>query len=85
MHADVVIFRLAVSSITQDYENSISQNSEFSDKEIGNFSNILLQYTFILSSFLKSINTIEERHSNAYQKGTLFVRSVSALTYHQHN
>ncbi len=85
MHADVVIFRLAVSSITQDYENSISQNSEFLDKEIGNFSNILLQYTFILSSFLKSINTIEERHSNAYQKGTLFVRSVSALTYHQHN
>lgn len=63
-------------------KNSISQNSEFSDKEIGNFSNILLQYTFILSSFLKSINTIEERHSNAYQKGTLFVRSVSALTYH---
>ncbi|HHB2453480.1 TPA: hypothetical protein ACN8AR_002077 [Staphylococcus aureus] len=45
---------------------------------MGNFSNILLQYTFILSSFLKSINTIEERHSNAYQKGTLFVRSVSA-------
>lgn len=85
MHADVVIFRLAVSSITQDYEKSISQNSEFLDKEIGNFSNILLQYTFILSSFLKSINTIEERHSNAYQKGTLFVRSVSALTYHQHN
>lgn len=85
MHADVVIFRLAVSSITQDYENSISQNSEFLDKEIGNFSNILLQYTFILSSFLKSINIIEERHSNAYQKGTLFVRSVSALTYHQHN
>ncbi|KDP57722.1 hypothetical protein SA21251_1088 [Staphylococcus aureus subsp. aureus 21251] len=85
MHADVVIFRLAVSSITQDYENSISQNSEFLDKEISNFSNILLQYTFILSSFLKSINTIEERHSNAYQKGTLFVRSVSALTYHQHN
>lgn len=85
MHADVVIFRLAVSSITQDYENSISQNSEFLDKEIGNFSNILLQYTFILSSFLKSINTIEERHSNAYQKGTLFVRSVSTLTYHQHN
>lgn len=80
MHADVVIFRLAVSSITQDYENSISQNSEFLDKEIGNFSNILLQYTFILSSFLKSINIIEERHSNAYQKGTLFVRSVSALT-----
>lgn len=66
-------------------KNSISQNSEFSDKEIGNFSNILLQYTFILSSFLKSINTIEERHSNAYQKGTLFVRSVSALIYHQHN
>lgn len=59
-------------------KNSISQNSEFLDKEIGNFSNILLQYTFILSSFLKSINTIEERHSNAYQKGTLFVRSVSA-------
>ncbi|WP_191962248.1 hypothetical protein [Staphylococcus aureus] len=29
--------------------------------------------------------TIEERHSNAYQKGTLFVRSVSALTYHQYN
>lgn len=85
MHADVVIFRLAVTSITQDYENSISQNSEFLDKEIGNFSNILLQYTFILSSFLKSINTIEERHSNAYQKGTLFVRSVSALIYHQHN
>ncbi len=85
MHADVVIFRLAVSSITQDYENSISQNSEFLDKEIGNFSNILLQYTFILSSFLKSINIIEERHSNAYQKGTLFIRSVSALTYHQHN
>lgn len=85
MHADVVIFRLAVSSITQDYENSISQNSEFLDKEIGNFSNILLQYTFILSSFLKSINIIEERHSNAYQKGTLFVRSVSALTYHQYN
>lgn len=85
MHADVVIFRLAVSSITQDYENIISQNSEFLDKEIGNFSNILLQYTFILSSFLKSINTIEERHSNAYQKGTLFVRSVSTLTYHQHN
>ncbi|MEI2209333.1 hypothetical protein VWF97_04905 [Staphylococcus aureus] len=68
---------------------------------MGNFSNILLQYTFILSSFLKSINIIEERHSNAYQKGTfniieerhsnayqkgtLFVRSVSALTYHQHN
>lgn len=51
-------------------KNSISQNSEFLDKEIGNFSNILLQYTFILSSFLKSINTIEERHSNAYQKGT---------------
>lgn len=66
-------------------KNSISQNSEFLDKEIGNFSNILLQYTFILSSFLKSINTIEERHSNAYQKDTLFVRSVSALTYHQHN
>lgn len=66
-------------------KNSISQNSEFLDKEIGNFSNILLQYTFILSSFLKSINTIEERHSNAYQKGTLFVRIVSALTYHQHN
>ncbi len=44
-------------------KNSISQNSEFLDKEIGNFSNILLQYTFILSSFLKSINTIEERHS----------------------
>ncbi len=66
-------------------KNSISQNSEFLDKEISNFSNILLQYTFILSSFLKSINTIEERHSNAYQKGTLFVRSVSALTYHQHN
>lgn len=42
-------------------KNSISQNSEFLDKEIGNFSNILLQYTFILSSFLKSINTIEER------------------------
>lgn len=62
-------------------KNSISQNSEFLDKEIGNFSNILLQYTFILSSFLKSINIIEERHSNAYQKGTLFVRSVSALTY----
>lgn len=62
-------------------KNSISQNSEFLDKEIGNFSNILLQYTFILSSFLKSINTIEERHSNAYQKGTLFVRSVSTLTY----
>ncbi|KZX26744.1 hypothetical protein A4P30_03935 [Staphylococcus aureus] len=40
---------------------------------------------FILSSFLKSINIIEERHSNAYQKDTLFVRSVSALTYHQHN
>ncbi len=85
MHADVVIFRLAVSSITKTMKNSISQNSEFLDKEIGNFSNILLQYTFILSSFLKSINTIEERHSNAYQKGTLFVRSVSALTYHQHN
>lgn len=66
-------------------KNSISQNSEFLDKEIGNFSNILLQYTFILSSFLKSINTIEERHSNAYQKGTLFVRGVSALIYHQHN
>lgn len=66
-------------------KNSMSQNSEFLDKEIGNFSNILLQYTFILSSFLKSINTIEERHSNAYQKGTLFVRSVSALIYHQHN
>lgn len=66
-------------------KNSISQNSELLDKEIGNFSNILLQYTFILSSFLKSINTIEERHSNAYQKGTLFVRSVSALIYHQHN
>lgn len=66
-------------------KNSISQNSEFLDKEIGNFSNILLQYTFILSSFLKSINTIEERHSNAYQKGTLFVRSVSALIYHKHN
>lgn len=66
-------------------KNSISQNSEFLGKEIGNFSNILLQYTFILSSFLKSINTIEERHSNAYQKGTLFVRSVSALIYHQHN
>lgn len=66
-------------------KNSISQNSEFLDKEIVNFSNILLQYTFILSSFLKSINTIEERHSNAYQKGTLFVRSVSALIYHQHN
>lgn len=66
-------------------KNSVSQNSEFLDKEIGNFSNILLQYTFILSSFLKSINTIEERHSNAYQKGTLFVRSVSALIYHQHN
>lgn len=66
-------------------KNSISQNSEFLDKEIGNFSNISLQYTFILSSFLKSINTIEERHSNAYQKGTLFVRSVSALIYHQHN
>lgn len=66
-------------------KNSISQNSEFLDKKIGNFSNILLQYTFILSSFLKSINTIEERHSNAYQKGTLFVRSVSALIYHQHN
>lgn len=66
-------------------KNSISQNSEFLDKEIGNFSNILLPYTFILSSFLKSINTIEERHSNAYQKGTLFVRSVSALIYHQHN
>lgn len=66
-------------------KNSISQNSEFLDREIGNFSNILLQYTFILSSFLKSINTIEERHSNAYQKGTLFVRSVSALIYHQHN
>ncbi len=66
-------------------KNSISKNSEFLDKEIGNFSNILLQYTFILSSFLKSINTIEERHSNAYQKGTLFVRSVSALIYHQHN
>lgn len=66
-------------------KNSISQNSEFLDKEIGNFSNILLQYTFILSSFLKSINTIEERHSNAYQKGTLFVRSASALIYHQHN
>lgn len=66
-------------------KNSISQNSEFLDKEIGNFSNILLQYTFILSSFLKSINTIEERHSNAYQKGTLFVRSVSALIYHQYN
>lgn len=66
-------------------KNSILQNSEFLDKEIGNFSNILLQYTFILSSFLKSINTIEERHSNAYQKGTLFVRSVSALIYHQHN
>lgn len=66
-------------------KNSISQNSEFLDKEIGNFSNILLQYTFILSSFLKSINTIAERHSNAYQKGTLFVRSVSALIYHQHN
>lgn len=66
-------------------KNSISQNSEFLDKEIGNFSNILLQYIFILSSFLKSINTIEERHSNAYQKGTLFVRSVSALIYHQHN
>lgn len=64
-------------------KNSISQNSEFLDKEIGNFSNI--QYTFILSSFLKSINIIEERHSNAYQKGTLFVRSVSALTYHQYN
>ena len=56
-------------------KNSISQNSEFLDKEIGNFSNILLQYT----------NIIEERHSNAYQKGTLFVRSVSALTYHQYN
>lgn len=66
-------------------KNSISQNSEFLDKEIGNFPNILLQYTFILSSFLKSINIIEERHSNAYQKGTLFVRSVSALTYHQYN
>lgn len=66
-------------------KNSVSQNSEFLDKEIGNFSNILLQYTFILSSFLKYIHIIEERHSNAYQKGTLFVRSVSALTYHQHN
>ena len=66
-------------------KNSISQNSEFLDKEIGNFSNILLQYTFILSSFLKSINTIEERHSNAYQKRTLFVRSVSSLIYRQHN
>ncbi len=65
--------------------NSISQNSEF-----------LINWQFFkhichnrishfLSSFLKSINTIEERHSNAYQKGTLFVRSVSALTYHQHN
>ncbi len=60
-------------------KNSISQNSEFLDKEIGNFSNILLQYTFILSSFLKSINTIEERHSNAYQKGTLFVRAYQHL------
>ena len=49
-------------------KNSISQNSEFLDKEIGNFSNILLQYTFILSSFLKYIHIIEERHSNAYQK-----------------
>ncbi|EOR43517.1 hypothetical protein S122051_0203 [Staphylococcus aureus subsp. aureus 122051] len=27
-------------------KNSISQNSEFLDKEIGNFSIILLQYTF---------------------------------------
>lgn len=66
-------------------KNSISQNSEFLDKEIGNFSNILLQYTFILSSFLKSINIIEERPSNAYQKGTLFVRSISTPTHNQHN
>ena len=66
-------------------KNSISQNSEFLDKEIGNFSNILLQYTFILSSFLKSINTIEEKTFKCLPKGTLFVRSVSALTYHQHN
>lgn len=49
-------------------KNSISQNSEFLDKEIGNFSNILLQYTFILSSFLKSINTIEERHQMLTKK-----------------
>lgn len=67
-------------------KNSISQNSEFLDKEIGNFFNhIVTIHFFILSSFLKSINIIEERHSNAYQKDTLFVRSVSALTYHQHN
>ena len=66
-------------------KNSISQNSEFLDKEIGNFSIILLQYTFYFIFILKSINIIEERHSNAYQKDTLFVRSVSALTYHQHN
>lgn len=66
-------------------KNSISQNSEFLDKEIGNFSNILLQYTFILSSFLKSINIKEERHSNAYHKGTIFVRNVSTPTHNQHN
>lgn len=58
-------------------KNSISQNSEFLDKEIGNFSNILLQYTFILSSFLKSINTIEERHSNAYQKVYYLLERIS--------
>lgn len=66
-------------------KNSISQNSEFLDKEIGNFQSYCYNTLFILSSFLKSINIIEERHSNAYQKDTLFVRSVSALTYHQHN
>ncbi|AJP23699.1 hypothetical protein UC16_13315 [Staphylococcus aureus] len=45
----------------------------------------MLQYTFILSSFLKSINIIEERHSNAYHKGTIFVRNVSTPTHNQHN
>lgn len=66
-------------------KNSISQNSEFLDKEIAIFQSYCYNTLFILSSFLKSINIIEERHSNAYQKDTLFVRSVSALTYHQHN
>ncbi|MCU4285705.1 hypothetical protein TZ81_13700 [Staphylococcus aureus] len=52
---------------------------------MGIFQSYCYNTLFILSSFLKSINIIEERHSNAYQKDTLFVRSVSALTYHQHN
>ena len=48
-------------------KNSISQNSEFLDKEIGNFQTYCYNTLYFIF-ILKYIHIIEERHSNAYQK-----------------